>query len=252
MTIFTPDRFVFAPHDLLPAEWLRMQPPEKFHIYNPAIVRFRDRLIMAYRVDSGRRATMQRRIGLCALDDRLNVVLGSVVPLSNTIQGGDPRHYDPRFLVYGDRLFVHYNNNFLTRPNQISLVELDPNTLEARSSARSPYLDGPRHETLLLSAPRSGLRAPLNAVPRLDFSWLVDDNAAKDAASLTRAHFWLDEMAVVGHTGYYVESQQMVADLQGIAAPVAQAHANANPPCIGLAIRYRDQPTPAEVEPLEE
>ncbi len=44
----------------------------------------------------------------------------------------------------------------------------------------------------------------------------------------------------------------MVADLQGIAVPVAQAHANANPPCIGLAIRYRDQPTPAEVEPLEE
>jgi len=101
---------------------------------------------MAYRVDSGRRETAQRRIGLCALDDHLNVVPGSVVPLSDTIRGGDPRHYDPRFLIYRDRLFAHYNNNFTTRPNQIYLVELDPDTLEARSLARPLHLDGPRQE----------------------------------------------------------------------------------------------------------
>lgn len=120
------------------------------------------------------------------------------------------------------------------------------------TNAQSRILGNQHDSTLLLSAPRSGLCVPLNAVPRLDFSWLADDNIAKDAASLARTHSWLDEMAVVSHTGYYAESQQMVADLQGIAAQVAQAHANANPPCIGLAIRYRDQPTPAEVEPLEE
>ncbi|MBX3001081.1 MAG: hypothetical protein KF893_21340 [Caldilineaceae bacterium] len=115
-------------------------------MYNPAIVCFRDSLLMAYRVDSGHHKTMQRRIGLCELDARLNVVSGSVRSLSDTIQGGDPRHYDPRFLVYHDRLFVHYNNNFLTRPNQIHLVELDPDTLEARSPARLLHLDGPRQE----------------------------------------------------------------------------------------------------------
>ena len=131
---------------LVPAAWQRSDDLAYLHIYNPAIVRFRNRLLLAFRVDSGRGATMQRRIGLCALDDQLSVVPGSVVPLSDTIQGGDPRHYDPRFLVYRDRLFVHYNNNFLTRPNQIHLVELDPDTLEARSPARPLHLDGPRQE----------------------------------------------------------------------------------------------------------
>jgi len=140
------ERIEFHASELVPPQWLRAQPAGRFAIYNPAIVCFRGRLRMAYRVDSGRRATMQRRIGLCALDDHLNVVLGSVVPLSDTIRGGDPRHYDPRFLVYRDRLFVHYNNNFLTRPNQIHLVELDPDTLEAKSPAQPLHLDGPRQE----------------------------------------------------------------------------------------------------------
>ena len=131
---------------LLPAQWQSKTFVPDFRAYNPAIVRFRGRLLMAYRVDSGRRGATQRRIGLCALDDHLNVIPGSVVPLSDTILGGDPHHYDPRFLVYRGRLFVHYNNNFLTRPNQIHLVELDPDTLEARSPARPLNLDGPRQE----------------------------------------------------------------------------------------------------------
>lgn len=131
---------------LLPAQWQSKAPVKAFRIYNPAITRFRDRLLMAYRVDSNHRKNMQRRIGLCALDDHLNIIPGSVAPLSDTIQGGDARRYDPRFLVYGDRLFVHYNNNFLTRPNQIHLVELDPDTLAAKGPARLLHLDGPRQE----------------------------------------------------------------------------------------------------------
>jgi len=141
-----PDKILFDSTALIPDAWLRSGSSLNLRIYNPAIVRFHDRLLMAYRVDSGRRETMQRRIGFCALDDRLNVVPGSVIPLSDTIQGGDPRHYDPRFLVYRDRLFVHYNNNFMTRPNQIYLVELDPDTLEARAPARPLHLDGQRQE----------------------------------------------------------------------------------------------------------
>ncbi len=43
-----------------------------------------------------------------------------------------------------NRLFVHYNNDWDTVPNQISLVELDPDTLQARSAARRLELDGPR------------------------------------------------------------------------------------------------------------
>jgi hypothetical protein len=101
---------------------------------------------MAYRLDSGRRENMRRRIGLCELDGHLNVIPGSALPLSETIKGGDPHHYDPRFLIYRDRLFIHYNNNYMTRPNQIFLVELDPDSLEARSPARPLDLVGPRKE----------------------------------------------------------------------------------------------------------
>ncbi|WP_129670938.1 hypothetical protein [Candidatus Chloroploca sp. Khr17] len=131
---------------LVPAAWQCSDDLAYLRVYNPSLTRFRNRLLMAYRVDSGRRRTMQRRIALCALDDDRSVIPGSVVPLSDTIHGGDPRHYDPRFLVYRDRLFVHYNNNVLTRPNQIHLVELDPDTLEARGQARPLHLDGPRQE----------------------------------------------------------------------------------------------------------
>ena len=150
--MFPPDlagtcfRHEFHASELIPAAWLRAHPSSRFSVYNPTIVRFRGRLLMAYRVDSGNQGLMQRRIGLCTLDDQLNVVPDSVIPLSDTIQGSGLLHYDPRFLVYHDQLFVHFNNNFLTRPNQIHMVELDPDTLEAKSPARLLHLDGQRQE----------------------------------------------------------------------------------------------------------
>ncbi|CAN5768665.1 hypothetical protein BH10CHL1_BH10CHL1_07860 [soil metagenome] len=135
----------YLPSDsLIPDRWRQHEAVDSFRIYNPAIVRFRGRLLMAYRVDSGQRASFRRRIGLCELDEQRNVVRGSVIPFSDTIRSGDPRHYDPRFLVYQDRLFIHYNNNFQTRPNQLFMVELDPDTLAARSPARPLHLIGPR------------------------------------------------------------------------------------------------------------
>ena len=138
------DTINFASIELLPAAWRQAACLDTFAIYNPAIVRFQGRLLMAYRVDSGRGATMQRRIGLCELDATLQIIPGSVRGLSDTIQGGHPQHYDPRFLVYGDHLFIYYNNNFQTRPNQLFLVELDGDTLEARMPTRPLHLTGPR------------------------------------------------------------------------------------------------------------
>jgi hypothetical protein len=92
---------------LLPAQWLDSGPGQDFCVYNPAIVRHRGRLLLAYRVDAGERSRTQTRIGICAFDDDLQVVPDSVRPLSDTVQDGGPWHYDPRFLAYGDRLFIH-------------------------------------------------------------------------------------------------------------------------------------------------
>lgn len=144
MAHYTLPLFTYQPVDLIPPVWLKGDTIDNFVAYNPAIVRFRGRLLMAYRVDSGRGATFQRRIGLCELDEHFQVVADSVRPFSDTIRDGGERHYDPRFLVYQDRLFLHYNNNVQTRPNHIFLVEVDPDTLAARAPARLLTLAGPR------------------------------------------------------------------------------------------------------------
>ncbi|NCC30913.1 MAG: hypothetical protein EOM24_02690 [Chloroflexia bacterium] len=137
-------RHEYRAAELMSATWQRVQPAQEFLIYNPAITRFRNRLLMAYRVDFGYKKPFRVATAMCALDERLQVVPGSVVALSDTIADDTTNHYDPRFLVYQDRLFVHYNNDWNTVPNQIFLVELDPDTLQARSSARLLELQGPR------------------------------------------------------------------------------------------------------------
>ena len=136
----------FEPDDLIPACWRQEGSAADFRIYNPALAHFGGRLLMAYRLDSGQGTQGRRRIALAALDEQLQVAAGAVVPFSDTVREGGIWHYDPRFLVYGDRLFIHYNNNVRTRPNQIFLVELDPDSLEAKSPARPLHLDGSRQE----------------------------------------------------------------------------------------------------------
>ena len=63
-----------ATTDLMPPHWLHGAWGHDFAIYNPAIVRYRDRLLMAYRVDLGRGPTMQRKIGLCELNPALQII----------------------------------------------------------------------------------------------------------------------------------------------------------------------------------
>lgn len=136
----------FDPQELIPAQWLHESAVNAFHLYNPALIRYQGRLLMAYRLDSARGGPQHRRIALCALDAQWGVIPGSVVPFSDTITLGGDRHYDPRFLVYNNRLFIHYNNNTQTRPNQIFLVEVDGDNLCAKGPARPLVLDGPRQE----------------------------------------------------------------------------------------------------------
>ncbi len=138
--------YSLAPSSLIPAAWLATESADQFRIYNSALVCFGGRRLLAYRLDSGRGGILRRRIAICVLDEAWRVIPGSVVPFSNTIQLGGERHYDPRFLVYDNRLFIHYNNNYVTRPNQIYLVEVDSDTLMAKAPARPLMLPAPRQE----------------------------------------------------------------------------------------------------------
>ncbi len=88
----------------------------------------------------------RRRLALCRLTPTLQVVPGSVVPLSDSIQAGGDWHADARFCTFGGRLFLHYNTGFRPQPNQIYLVEIDPDTLLARGPARELVLTGPRRQ----------------------------------------------------------------------------------------------------------
>lgn len=136
----------FSGQELVPAPWRHEEPGENFHAFNPAITRFGERTLMAYRVDSGYRRSMRRRIAVCELDVDLHPLPGSVVPFSDAIRGGGDFHYDPRFLVFADRLFIHYNNNYQTRPNRIYLVEVEPASLQPQAPARLLQLSGKRRE----------------------------------------------------------------------------------------------------------
>lgn len=129
---------------LIPSAWLATETAEQFHLYNPTLIVFRGRRLCAYRLDSGRGGAHHRRIAICELDEQWQVVPGTVTPFSDTIMMGETRHYDPRFFLYGDRLFIHYNNNMQTRPNQIYLVEVDGDTLGAKGPARPLVLQGVR------------------------------------------------------------------------------------------------------------
>lgn len=133
-------RIVYNSRQLIPDSWWDAEAAPEFHIYNPTLTRTASGLVMAYRVDSGRGLAAKRRIAACRLDADLQIVPGSVVPVSDSILDGGPRHYDPRFVNVGKRLYIHYNNAATTWPNHLYLVELDPDTLAAREPARELIL----------------------------------------------------------------------------------------------------------------
>ncbi|CAN5476031.1 hypothetical protein BH10CHL1_BH10CHL1_39650 [soil metagenome] len=95
---------------------------------------------MAYRVVTPDR---RRLLALCRLTSAMQIVPGSVVPFSDSIQAGGDWHADARFCIFRDRLFIHYNDGY-RKPNHIYLVEVDPDTLAARGPARVLVLDGPQ------------------------------------------------------------------------------------------------------------
>lgn len=131
---------------LLPPDWFGGRTPSDFYVFNPAITCYQGQLLMVYRVDFGREKMARVACAVCRLDDNFRVIPGSIVPLSDTITADEENHFDPRFLIYQNRLFIHYNNNYDTSPNRLYLVELDPDTLAVRSPARLLALDGPRRE----------------------------------------------------------------------------------------------------------
>jgi hypothetical protein len=128
---------IFTNAELTPAAWAQEQPAADYFITNPAIQCFGGGWVMAYKVVTAR--YRRERFAICRLDDGLNVVPGSAVPLSDTIPNITPQVGDPRLIVYDGRLWALYCHFRL--PSLLYLVELDGDSLAARGAARPLLLD---------------------------------------------------------------------------------------------------------------
>ncbi|MEO8259741.1 MAG: hypothetical protein ABI868_20515 [Acidobacteriota bacterium] len=131
---------VYQNEELLPSSWRQTVRPGDAYVFNPSITRYRDSLLLAYRVVLPDR---RRRLALCRLDSAMHVVPGSVVPLSDHLDGAGDWHADPRFCLYDDRLLVHFNSGLPHRgANDIFVVEIDPGSLHPSGAARQLVLPG--------------------------------------------------------------------------------------------------------------
>jgi hypothetical protein len=136
-----PSLIVFASQELVPKAWRGHWQATDFQVLNPAITTFGRELLMSYRVVTPDR---RRRLATCRLDPSLRVIPNSLTLLSDSIHNGGDWHADPRWLIHQGQLFVHYNTGDHPSPNTIFLLEVDPDTLEARAPARPLTLEGPR------------------------------------------------------------------------------------------------------------
>ena len=139
----------FTEAELTPAHWLERAGGGTVHVFNPAILRGPDGLVMAYRVvlPDG-----SRHIAMCRLRDDWSVADESVTPVSDHLSYADAataddlhaKPADPRLLTIRGRLYMHFNSGSRPKPNRIYLIEIDPATLLPIGKAREVMRPGPR------------------------------------------------------------------------------------------------------------
>jgi hypothetical protein len=142
---------------------------------------------MAYRLVM---ADGRRRLAICALDNEDMPIPDSVVPLSDYMQEAGFWHADPRFFTLEDRLFLHFNNGDRILPNDIFLVELDPDRLLPRSPPQPLRLAGQRRRIeknwMLFSPDGKSTLAVYSIKPHIVLSLRMLKNGAIDCHPIER------------------------------------------------------------------
>lgn len=140
----------FTETELVPVAWMKRGAGGTVHVFNPAILRGPDGLVMAYRVVL---PDESRHIAMCRLRNDWSVIRDSVAPLSDHLAYADAptadpglhaKPADPRLLTIRGRLYMHFNSGSRPKPNRIYLVEIDPATLLPIGKAREVTRPGPR------------------------------------------------------------------------------------------------------------
>ena len=152
MSCRTGECVVFTAEQLLPAEWQRLAAAGPVRTFNPGLLRRADGWIFAYRIvaEDG-----IRRIGICRLNDQLQIVAGSQVPWSDHVRFRPDGIYpevatqwfaDPRLYRFGERLFIYWNSGWHEPRNCQFIQELDPATLLPINHPRELLLRGARQK----------------------------------------------------------------------------------------------------------
>lgn len=143
---------VFDSQQLVPKSWRKIAAEGPVRTFNPGLLREGDGWLFAYRVVA---ADGQRRIGLCRLNQQLEVVSGSPIALTDHVRFRGDGNYpsvamhwfaDPRLYWFGTRLFIYWNSGWHEPRNFQFLQELDAATLLPIGCARELLLRGERQK----------------------------------------------------------------------------------------------------------
>lgn len=187
---------VFETRRLLPPEWLESAAGGPVRAFNPGLLRDGDGWLLAYRIvgPDGR-----RRIGLCRLDEALQIRPGSAVPFSDGVRFRPAATYpetayhwfaDPRLYRFDGRLFVYWNSGWHEPHNCQFLQEIDPGSLRPLGFARELRFEGRQklEKNWTLFGAENGLHAVYTIAPHrtLSFSLAGDDDVTMSETS------WMD------------------------------------------------------------
>ena len=152
MSCLLHDGVVFRAEQLLPEAWRRFASDGPVRTFNPGLLRRDDGWIFAYRIVA---ADGVRRIGLCLLNDALQVRDASCTPWSDQVRFRPGADYpdvarqwfaDPRLYRLGGRVYVYWNSGWHEPRNHQFLQELDPARLRPIGPARELLIRGERQK----------------------------------------------------------------------------------------------------------
>jgi hypothetical protein len=143
---------VFGAEELLPEPWKKFARNGPVRVFNPGLLRDHDRWLFAYRVVA---PDGLRRIAICRLDPKLNVIEGSQIALTDFVRIRTDTDYpesaktwfaDPRLYRLSKRLFVYWNSGWHEPRNYQFVQELNPITLLPEGRPREMLLRGGRQK----------------------------------------------------------------------------------------------------------
>jgi predicted GH43/DUF377 family glycosyl hydrolase len=143
---------VFDVAALLPDAWKTIAGNGPVRVFNPGLLPDGNGWLFAYRLVAG---DGLRRIALCRLNDKLQVLAGSPAPLTDFVRFRAAVEYpeiarrwfaDPRLYRLGGRLFIYWNSGWHEPRNYQFVQELEPRSLRPQGPPRELLLREPRQK----------------------------------------------------------------------------------------------------------